>query len=96
MEWKMKEYYWDKLKFEWEYLNGERNGKGKEYNDEGKLIFEGEYLKSQRNGGKEYDYNGKLKFEGMFKDDELIIEDEYLNGKKDINFIKSLNKYINF
>ena len=96
MEWKMKEYYWDKLKFEGEYLNWERNGKGKEYNDEGKLIFEGEYLKSQRNGGKEYDYNGKLKFEGMFKDDELIIEDEYLNGKKDINIIKSLNKYINF
>ena len=31
------------FKFEGEYLNGQRNGKGKEYND-GKLIFEGEYL----------------------------------------------------
>ena len=32
------------LIFEGEYLNGKRNGKGKEYNKEGKLIFEGEYL----------------------------------------------------
>ena len=33
----------NRLIFEGEYLNGQRNGKGKEYND-GKLIFEGEYL----------------------------------------------------
>ena len=31
-----------------EYLNGMKNGKGKEY--EGKLIFEGEYLNGMRNG----------------------------------------------
>ena len=36
--------YDGKLIFEGEYLNGERNGKGKGY-DNGKLIFEGEYLK---------------------------------------------------
>ena len=36
-----------KLKFEGEYLNGKRNGKGKEYND-GKLEFEGEYLNGER------------------------------------------------
>ena len=30
--------------FEGEYLNGERNGKGKEYYDNGKLKFEGEYI----------------------------------------------------
>jgi len=29
---------------EGEYLKGEKNGKGKEYNKEGKLIFEGEYI----------------------------------------------------
>ena len=41
--------------FEGEYLNGERNGKGKEYNIFGKLEFEGEYLNGERNGkGKEY------------------------------------------
>ena len=53
------------------YKNGKRNGKGKEYDYEGKLKFEGEYLKGTRNGkGKEYKYC-ELKFEG-----------EYLNGKR--------------
>ena len=53
---KVKEYdYDDKIKFECEYLNRKRNGKGKEYNDYGDLIFEGEYLNGKRNGkGKEY------------------------------------------
>ena len=32
---------------------GKRNGKGKEYNDNGDLIFEGEYLNGKR-------WNGKL------------------------------------
>ena len=41
--------------FEGEYLNGLRwNGKGKEFDYDGKLIFEGEYLNGKRNGiGKE-------------------------------------------
>ena len=30
--------------FEGEYLNGKRNGKGKEYDFNGKLKFEGEFL----------------------------------------------------
>jgi len=41
------------LIYEGEYINGKRNGKGKEYNLEGKIIFEGEYL----NGKKKW--NGK-------------------------------------
>ena len=42
------------LKFEGEYVNGERNGKGKEYYND-YLDFEGEYLNGKRNGkGKEY------------------------------------------
>ena len=46
---KGKEYYDNgKLKFEGEYLNGERNGKGKEYYWNGKLEFEGEYLNGNR------------------------------------------------
>ena len=50
-------------------MNGERNGKGKEYNENGKIIFEGEYLNGRRNGkGKEY-FNCKLKY-----------EEEYSNG----------------
>ena len=61
------------MKFEGEYLNGQRNGKGKEYDIfTGKKKFEGEYLNGQRNGkGKEYDKDGELEYEG-----------EYLNGKK--------------
>ena len=41
---KINEYYYNgKLVFEGEYINGERNGKGKEYNyKNGKLEFEGE------------------------------------------------------
>ena len=43
-----------------------------EYDNNGQLRYEGEYLNGKRNGkGKEYDYDGKLIFEG-----------EYLNGKR--------------
>ena len=54
------------------YIEGEKNGKGKEYDLEtNELIFEGEYINGKRNGKvKEYD-DGKLIFEG-----------EYLNGKR--------------
>ena len=47
-------------------MNGKKwNGKGKEYNNKNKLIFEGEYLNGEKNGKiKEYDNNNKLKFEG--------------------------------
>ena len=45
---KIYNYYGD-LKFEGEYLNGERNGKGKEYDIiDGKLEYEGEYKKGKR------------------------------------------------
>ena len=64
--------------FEGEYLNGERNGKGKEYyfqslsKKELILIYEGEYFNGKRNGkGKEYNLEGNIIFTG-----------EYLNGKK--------------
>ena len=47
------------LMFEGEYLNGERNGKGKEYYED-ELEYEGEFLNGRRQGrGKEYD-EGKL------------------------------------
>jgi len=43
------------LEFEGEYLNGEKNGKEKEYYLNNKLQYEGEYLNGKRNGkGKEY------------------------------------------
>ena len=54
------------------FIVGERNGKGKEYDYDHRLLFEGEYKNGKRHGkGKEYYYNGKLRFEG-----------DYLNGKK--------------
>ena len=54
----------DRLRYKGEFLNGERNGKGKEYVEYYNLIFEGEYLKEKKHGkGKEYFNNGILKFE---------------------------------
>ena len=71
---KGKEYnfYNSQLIFEGEYLNGKKNGKGKEYDENGNKIFEGEFINDKRNGKwKEYDGEGNLIFKG-----------EYLNGKK--------------
>ena len=71
---KGKEFYGynDRMLFEGEYLNGERNGIGKEYFSDDTISFEGRYLNGKRNGeGKKYNLDGKLKFEG-----------EYLNGNR--------------
>ena len=91
------EYYEIKLQYEGEYLNGERNGKGKEYDYDGKMEFEGEYSNGKRNGkGNEYDYKGRLIFKGeycngirwngkykeYYNEDKLIFEGEYINGKQ--------------
>ena len=47
------------LLFEGELKNGEKNGKGKEY-ENNHLLFEGEYLNGKRHGkGKEYYYDKK-------------------------------------
>ena len=83
------------LKFEGEFYNGEKNGKGKVYDYDGNIIFEGEYSNGQRNGkGKKYYNNGQLKFEGeylynnrrkgksYFSSGELEFEGEYLNKRK--------------
>ena len=62
------------LKFEGEYLNGKRNGTGKEYYFNGILQYEGEYLNDERNGkGKEYDRNENLIFEGKFENGKRIL-----------------------
>ena len=65
---KGKEYDRGTLMYEGEFLNGKKSGKGKEYDNNGKVIFEGEYLYGYRRKGKEY-MNGILEFEGeyMFK-----------------------------
>ena len=88
----------DRDYYEGEFLNGERNGKGKEYFNGNKIKFEGEYLNGKRNGkGKDYYFEGNLKFEGEYlngkrngkgieyfnlKGKKIRYEGEYLNGKK--------------
>ena len=51
------------MKFEGEYLNGKRNGKGKEYYDNGKLLFEGNFLNGNRFTGKVYDIKGNMSYD---------------------------------
>ena len=54
------------------YIIYDLKGKGKEYNLDNKLVYEGDFKYGKRNGkGKEFDNDGKLIFEG-----------EYLYGKK--------------
>ena len=82
----------------YELING--NGKVKEYTNNCRLRFEGEYLNGLRNGkGKEYDLSCKLEFEGEYLNgkrngkgkhysyiDDKFHECKYLNGKKINNF----------
>ena len=69
------------MKFEGEYVNGLRNGKGKEYNFDGKLLFEGEYLNGLRWNGKGIEINyGDCPCELCTSKYEV----EYLLGQKKI------------
>ena len=73
-----KEYdgYSDELRFEGEFLHGERKGKVKEYDEDDNLIFEGEYIKGLKYGkGREFYKNGKLMFEGEY------LSNKWWNGK---------------
>ena len=76
-------YFDNQLKFEGEYLNGRRHGKGKQYNeDDGYLEYEGEYYKGLRQGkGKEYNEDGKLLFEGEYLYGYKIKGKFYINSK---------------
>ena len=60
-----------KIKYEGEYVNGIKEGKGKEYLGD-KLLFEGEFSQGKRWNGKikEYDSNGVLLFDGEYKEGE--------------------------
>ena len=61
------------IMYKGDFYQGVRNGEGKEYDENGILIFEGTYV-----GGEKW--NGILR--EYFKDDSLKFEGMFLNGKK--------------
>ena len=72
-------------------MKGKRNGKGKEYNKNGNLIFEGEFKNGLKWNGKGYDNHKNIVYEliygnGKVKEYDyygnLVFEGEYLNGLK--------------
>ena len=65
------------IEFEGQYKNWKRNGKGKEFYDNGKLKFEGEYLDIKRNGKGKHYYLDQLKFEGEYKNWKIFIGTKY-------------------
>ena len=85
----------------YELING--NGKIIEFNEEGEIIFEGEYANSKKNGkGKEYNLVTHSYFEGEYANGKkngigkeftsygmLMFEAEYLNGE----MIRKIKKY---
>ena len=87
-----KKYYKNKLDYVGDYLDGKRSGKGEEYNYNGNLIFEGEYLNGKRWNGKGYNNQGIIEYElkegkGNVKEynwltGKLIYEGEYSNGER--------------
>ena len=86
------------LRYEGEYSNGLRNGKGKEYNFRGdKVIFEGEFLNGKKWNGKATDLDNEDGFEGEIVngrrwngkgkeialwETEIEFDGEYINGVK--------------
>ena len=45
--------------YDGEYLNGKKNGEGKEYHVN-KIMFEGKYMNDKKLIGKQYDKNGNI------------------------------------
>ena len=95
----IKEYFdFNILRYEGEYSNGLRNGKGKEYNFRGdKVIFEGEFLNGKKWNGKETYLDNEDGFEGEIVNgrrwngkgkeialwaSEIEFDGEYINGVK--------------
>ena len=69
------------LLFEGEYLNGRKNGKGKEYFSNSKIKFEGEYLNGIKWNGKGYNKNGIINFEiknGNGKKEKEMVKEKIL------------------
>jgi len=91
----VKEYTLGHLIYEGQYLNGKRNGNGKEYDLEGKITFEGVFFIGKRWEGKGFIKNNLFIFDGTYKngqlngnvkeynkDGQLTFEGEYIDGKR--------------
>jgi antitoxin component YwqK of YwqJK toxin-antitoxin module len=63
--------------FDGNYLNGKRNGKGKEYYTNGNIKFDGEYLNGKKIKGKGFDVYGNINL--IFNDGKIV--EKYDNGK---------------
>ena len=74
----IKEYYKQKLYSENEYKNGKKNGRGKDYDNDGQLIFKGEYLNGKKWNSKGYNGQNNIVYE--LKNGNGIVK-EYNNGK---------------
>ena len=70
------------LYYEGEYINGKKEGKGKEYDIDTGLEYEGNFINGKREGfGKEFGQNEKLIYEGEFKNGKREgMGKEYKNG----------------
>ena len=79
--------YWDNgfcqgtIKYEGEYLKGKRNGKGKEYYEDGEILFEGEYYNDLRWNGKGYDHSHNIVYE--LKNGTGLVKEYHKINKKD-------------
>ena len=73
------------------YIIYESKTKGKEYDKDGKLLFDGEFLNGEKNGiGKEYNKDGELIFEGEYLKDKKCGK-----GIKYFGYIKIKGEYLN-
>ena len=86
---KFYDLYNKKLLFEGEYKNSKKNGKGKEYYENGRIKFEGEYLDGKRINGKGYDTAGTYIFylensrgREFYKNYKIKYEGEYIGNKR--------------
>ena len=76
--------------FEGEYINEEKNGRGREYYENGLIKFDGVYFQGKKVGGVGYDKNGRvvliIEINGrgieLYFNDNIKFEGEYFNGKK--------------
>ena len=76
--------YNHKLLFKGNYSNRQKNGNGEEYNDDGELIFIGEYLDGKKWKGTEYIYDEDT--------GNKILKCELINGEKN-GRVKEYDKY---